>query len=288
MDLMAVDIGNTRVGLGVFVQDELKRVERFEVGASPEWAQSLRQTLQQMRQLCGEQPLGARTVPVVASSVNEDILAVLRETVGDALEQNVLVIGHDVPLEMKLAIENPESVGSDRLVTASAAYEVVGDAVVVADFGTATTIDCVDHYGIFLGGAILPGLALAAESLAQHTASLPQVEIKVPDGAYGTNTTSAIQHGLYYGAIGALRGIVERYATELGRWPQLVVTGGYGKLVAEGCDFVDSLVPDLCLDGIFWAYKKHWAAMQQQTQAELDSLKQQLGLDETPQAEGDS
>lgn len=288
MDLMAVDVGNTRVGLGVFVEDHLEQVERFDMGASSEWADSLRKTLRQMRQLCGEQPLGARTVPVVASSVNEAALAVVREAVGAVLDQNVLVIGQEVPLDVKLGVENPESVGSDRLLTASAAYAVVGDAVVVADFGTATTIDCVDHYGIFLGGAILPGLALAAESLAKHTASLPHVEVKAPAGAYGKNTIEAIQYGVYHGAIGALRGIVERYATQLGRWPQLVVTGGYGAMIAAGCDFVDSVVPDLCLDGIFWAYKKHRAALEQETQTDLDSLEEQLGLDKARGAEDNS
>ena len=137
---------------------------------------------------------------------------------------------------------------------------VLFGAVAVADFGTATTIDCVSHQGIFLGGAILPGLNLAAKALHEYTDALPEVELQIPTGVYGTNTIASIQHGIIYGAIGALRGIVERYATELGRWPQVVVTGGYGKLIARGCDFFDSLVPDLCLDGIFLTYRQFRAS----------------------------
>ncbi|MFC1782549.1 type III pantothenate kinase [Planctomycetota bacterium] len=252
MDLIAVDIGNSGIALAIFVEDELKRSERLDA-AQPK---GLVELITSLRQMCGPQPLGARTVPVVVSSVNPAALEKLSQAVGQALDQNILLIGRDVSLEMKLAIENPETIGTDRLLTAAAAYDVIEDAVVVADFGTATTIDCVDHYGIFLGGAILPGLDVAARSLNEHTVALPRIKPEIPIGAYGTNTTAAIQYGIYYGAIGALRGIVEQYATQLGRWPQVVLTGGFGKLIGEKCDFVDSWVPNLCLDGIFLAYRK--------------------------------
>ena len=153
---------------------------------------------------------------------------------------------------------------------------MVEDAVVVADFGTATTIDCVDHYGIFLGGAILPGLDVAARSLNEHTVALPRIKPEIPTGAYGTNTVAAIQHGIYYGAIGALRGIVEQYATQLGRWPQVILTGGFGKLISEKCDFVDSYVPNLCLDGIFLAYRKWRDRQENSLQDEFKQFEQFL------------
>jgi type III pantothenate kinase len=216
-------------------------------------------------------------VPVVASSVNAPLLARVEQMVGEVLDQNVLLVGRDVPLSMKLAVENPETLGSDRVLSAQAAYAVVGNAVVVASFGTATTIDLVNEHGIFLGGAILPGLATAAASLHEHTAALPEAPLQVPEGDYGTSTIGAIQHGIYYGAIGALREIVERYATQLGRWPQLVVTGGFGRLIAQHCDFLDSLVPDLCLNGLFLAYRHHREAMESQIQQMLG----ETGVDPT-------
>jgi len=143
----------------------------------------------------------------------------------------------------------------------------VQNAVVVADFGTATTIDCVNRQGIFLGGVIMPGMKLSAMSLHEHTFALPEVEIQVPEENYGTNTVSAIQNGIYYGALGALRELVERYATQLGYWPQVVVTGGFSKMIAEKCDFIDSVVPDLCLFGLFQAYKKY-----------IQSVEEELGM----------
>jgi len=229
-----------------------------------------------MRVMCGEQEFGARTVAVVVSSVNPPAEIKLSEAVKEALDQEILLIGRDVGLDMKLAVENPESVGTDRLLTAMAAYAVVENAVVVADFGTATTIDCVDHYGIFLGGAILPGLDLAAKSLNEHTVQLPRVKPQVPTGGYGTNTEAAIQYGIYYGAIGALQGIVEKYATQLGQWPQLVLTGGYARLIKEKCDFADSYVPNLCLDGIFLAYRKWRESRDRDVQSEMKELEQWL------------
>ena len=200
----------------------------------------------------------------------------MSDAVLKALDQKILLIGRDIPLQIKHALENPESVGTDRLLTASAAYAVIEDACVVADFGTATTIDCVDHYGIFLGGTIQPGLQLAAQALSQHTAALPEVSPVVPLDDYGNNTEKAIQHGIYFGAVGALRGIVERYATLLGRWPQVVLTGGYAKLIAQHADFADSLVPDLCLDGIFLAYRNFRESQNADLQTEFDQFKQQL------------
>jgi len=252
MDVIAIDIGNSNISLGVFAKGQLDRTERVAI-SRPE---KLDEILAAFRKICGAQPLGAKTVPVVVSSVNKPMQLVVEEAVDKVLDQRILLIGRDVPLFIKQAVENPEAVGTDRLLTAWAAYSVVEDAVTVADFGTATTIDCVNHQGIFLGGAIMPGLNLAAQTLHEYTAVLPAVKPQIPAGAYGTNTRAAIQHGIIYGAIGALREMVERYATELGRWPQVVITGGYAKLIGQKCDFVDSLVPDLCLDGLFLTYRQ--------------------------------
>lgn len=267
MDLIALDIGNSSVGMAVFTQGKLNRNVHLR-GAELE---RLGELLAEYREICGAQPLGARTVPVVASSVNPPLLERIERTVDEVLDQRVLLIGRDVPMDMKLGVENPETLGSDRLLNASAAWEVIAGPCVIASFGTATTIDLVNEHGIFLGGAILPGLATAAASLREHTQALPEVEMSVPDYDYGTNTEKAINFGIYYGAIGALREIVEHYATQMGAWPQVVVTGGFGRLIAEKCEFIDSLVPDLCLDGIFLAYRKYHEGFEAELQSELKS-----------------
>jgi len=262
MDMIAIDIGNSTVNLSVFVKEQMSPAEHLGLAEQGR----LGEVLARFRGVCGPQPLGARTVPVVVSSVNRKSLAVVEAAVLKGLDQRVLLVGREVPLGMKLAIENPETVGTDRLLTAAAAYEVVQGAVVVADFGTATTIDCVNEQGIFLGGVIMPGLHLAARSLKDYTDALPLVEPAVPEFEIGINTQMAIESGIYYGAIGALRELVERYATTLGKWPQVVLTGGYAELIAKKCDFADSLAPDLCLSGLYLAYQQYQAAQEAQEQ----------------------
>jgi len=136
------------------------------------------------------------------------------------------------------------------------AYFRLQSACVVADFGTAITIDCVSDNGIFLGGAILPGLHVGAEALARRTALLPEVRLARPEWVFGKDTRQAIVGGLVYGARGALRELTEAYATELGRWPPVIATGGDAELVAGGYDIVQAIVPDLCLLGVALAYQK--------------------------------
>lgn len=260
MDMIAIDIGNSTLSLAVFADRELNRSEHIRLNEVSQ--PRLEETMREYRAICGEQPLGARTVPVVSSSVNQEEFARVERSVYTALKQDIILIGRDFPLEMKTAVENPEAVGTDRLVTAFAAYEVIQSSAVVADFGSATTIDCVNEQGIFVGGTILPGLNMAARALHDYTDALPKVEPRVPESVFGINTSDAINNGIYYGTIGALREIVERFAEELGHWPQVVATGGYSKLIAARCEFIDSLVPDLCLNGLYLAYRRYREAME--------------------------
>jgi len=147
----------------------------------------------------------------------------------------------------------------DRLCAAVAAFDRLGVPCVVADFGTAITIDCVNAEGVFLGGAILPGLGLSAESLSAGTAQLPRVKLSEPNWVYGKDTEQAIIGGVVYGARGALRGLVEAYATDLGRWPVVILTGGDARWVCQSpsqSDLVQAIVPDLVLRGVAIAYYK--------------------------------
>ena len=158
---------------------------------------------------------------------------------------------------MKLTVEQPEKVGTDRIVSAAAAYSVVESAVVVADFGTAVTIDLVDDRGVFCGGAIFPGFELSAKALNQNTTQLPKIEVKKPKLPFGKNTSEAINCGLYYSAIAALQEIIRRYAEKIGTWPQTVITGAAAKVIKDDCEFIDSYVPNLVVKGIALAYQKY-------------------------------
>jgi type III pantothenate kinase len=200
-----------------------------------------------------------RVKAIAAASVVPDVLPDLRTRLADTLQSPLLEVGHELHRPMSLAVENPERVGVDRICSAAAAYETIGRACVVASFGTAVTIDCVNEEGVFMGGAILPGLGLQAKALHEGTAALPLVKIEPSGAIYGATTEQAIRNGVLLGTVGALREITERYATELHAWPQLVVTGGGAEMVAKECEFIDNVVPDLCIRGIALAYRKHFA-----------------------------
>jgi len=195
----------------------------------------------------------------VAASVNPAGLKALEAAVEESLGVELAVIGRSLPLPIETNLEQPASVGVDRLCCAAAAFDRIGTACVVGDFGTAITIDCVDDKGVFLGGAILPGLQMGAESLQTHTAQLPSVELTDPKWTFGKDTHQAIVGGLIFGARGALQGIVEAYATELGHWPVVILTGGDAGLICpepNASGLVQAVVPDLALRGVAIAHYK--------------------------------
>jgi len=244
--LLLVDIGNTRVAMAAYADG--KRSEAKHLATAP--FEAVGRELQQMWSA-----LGLKGRALVVGSVSPPVLALLRtfcETTGIG---PVLVVGQDIDVPIEADLPDPDRVGTDRLCVAAAAFEKVQQACVVADFGTAVTIDLVADNDIFLGGTILPGINLAARALHEHTAQLPLVEVGAPTETLGKDTTSAIRNGIFAMMLGALREITERYATDSGKWPTLVVTGGDAPAIASACDFVDKIIPDLCLDGLVIAYR---------------------------------
>lgn len=195
--------------------------------------------------------------PTVIASVVPRVRDHLRDFAATLDPAPFLTVGEDVKLPMEVRLEHPERVGVDRICCAAGAFEHVGAACVVADFGTALTIDLIGDDGAFLGGTILPGLQTAARALHTDTAQLPLVEITPPDDVIGIDTVSAIRAGVFYGLIGSLREITERIATKIGRWPTLIATGGDAMAISSVCDFVDHVAPDLVFDGIAVALSQH-------------------------------
>ncbi|MCK4341470.1 MAG: type III pantothenate kinase [Phycisphaerae bacterium] len=245
--LLAIDIGNTRIGLGIWDGDGLHDARHVAVTRPDEW----RPTLKEVWAL-----MASRNRAVVIGSVNPEGTVRMQELAEAVSGTPAVRVRDDLPLPLPLDIENEHEVGVDRVCCAAAAFERVGGACAVASFGSATTVDCVSAEGRFLGGAILPGFQMCCDALHDQTAQLPRVSPQVPSNPFGKNTHDAIVNGVAYGMMGALREIVERFATELREWPQLVITGGNAPLVAELADFVDAIVPDLCLMGIALTHRK--------------------------------
>jgi len=194
---------------------------------------------------------------IVVSSVKAAWTKVIQKITKETLDEKIYIIGQDIPLPMDLAVDKPSELGTDRVISAAAAYAVVEDAVVIADFGTAVTIDLVDEKGIFLGGVICPGLEISAQALKESTAQLPKIKVTKPKVPYGKTTTQAINCGLYYSAVATLQEVIRRYAEKIGKWPHTVLTGSAAKIIRDDCDFIDSYVPNLVIKGVVLTYRKY-------------------------------
>ena len=256
MNIIAIDIGNTNIHIGLFFDGEEKSIESIAGKSQARLAQCLKSAWEQIPVLESSKE-NKRDGVIVASSVKPAWTKIVRQIAAKSLGESILIIGEDIPLPMTCWVDEPEKVGTDRVVSAAAAYAVAQDAVVVADFGTAVTIDLVDANGIFKGGVICPGFEISAKALKENTAQLPNIKVTRPKAPYGKNTADAINCGLYYSIVGALQEVIRRYAEEIGKWPQTVITGAGAKVIAGDCDFTDNYVPNLVVKGIVLAYQKY-------------------------------
>jgi type III pantothenate kinase len=258
MNIIAMDIGNTSIGIGLFLDGKQDFI-RSIVGAAAAAAE-LRECLVDAWAkipVLESSKERKRNGVIVVSSVKPAWTDLVRRIAEEDLGEKIRVIGTDIPLPIPTWLDDPSKVGTDRIVAAAAAYEVVEGAVVVADFGTAVTIDLVDDHGVFRGGVICPGFEIGAQALKDNTAQLPKVSVHRPNGPYGRNTADAINCGLYYSIIGGMEEIIRRYAEEIGRWPQTIITGSAAETIKDDCPFVDNYVSHLVVKGVVLAYMKH-------------------------------
>jgi type III pantothenate kinase len=263
MSVLAVDIGNSRVGAGVFTagksKDPAQRLAHGELEAQlPDLLHKLYQTAQSQTQEAGDDNTGVVIVSVVPA-----LGARVAALVEKELKVAPVLVGRGkgeaaVPLKTKLRDET--TVGQDRLAAALASFVNVEKACVIVQVGSALVVDCVDDEGIFRGGAIAPGLHMGAKALHEFAAQLPDVSLTPPEDAepFGRYTQEAINLGLYAGARGGVRELVERYATALGSWPHVVATGGDALTLLQDLQIVDSFVPDLVLQGaaLTWEHSR--------------------------------
>ena len=256
MNLIAVDIGNTNTTIALFLKGQEKFTNSIPGTKHEELADCFK-SLWSKIPIAKSSKEKKRDGVIVVSSVSLKQTNFIRQLIEKVLGEKILLIGKNIPLPMDLSIDEPAKVGIDRIIAAAAAYAIVEDAVVVADFGTAVTIDLVDERGIFLGGVICPGFEISAKALKENTSQLPQINVTKPKTPYGKTTKQAINCGLYYSAIGTLEEVIRRYAEKIGRWPQTIITGAAAKIIKDDCQFIDSYVPNLVVKGIALAYRKY-------------------------------
>ena len=247
--LLAADVGNTEITLGLFAGDRLLAHWRLttDVSRTPdEWAAMLTSFLTH----AGHSTHEVRAA--VEASVAPGVTEVLAEGVELALGLRPVAIGPDSALDITLDVEEPHSVGADRVVNTVAAAALYGRDTIVVDFGTATTFDCITKDGTFLGGVIAPGVRTAAENLSLKAAKLPATELVPPERVIGRRTEECIRAGVLLGTADAVDGIVRRIKEEwpTGDVPQVVATGGLADVVAPLCKEIEMVEPQLTLLGL--------------------------------------
>jgi type III pantothenate kinase len=245
--LLAIDIGNTNIVLGLLDGDRLDQQWRLATHhhyTSDECAATLRSLFD----LAGVDR--AQVSHAIISCVVPPLLPIFERTCLKSFDLTPLVVGPGMRTGMPIAVDNPPEVGADRIVNAVAAYERLGAPVIAIDFGTAITFDCVSAAGEFVGGLILPGLLVSLDALIDRASKLASVELVKPPAVIGKNTTHMLQSGMIYGYAGLVDMTVERIREELGREARVIATGGLAHLIAAETKSIERVDPFLTLDGL--------------------------------------
>jgi type III pantothenate kinase len=246
---LVIDVGNTESVVGLFEPGSLELAAHWRVSTHvPRTPDEFRLVLGHLMADAGLSP-GDLTRAVVGSVVPR-VTDVLVPALDRLTEGRTLVVRPDTT-SVRLDVEEPMTVGADRIVNTLAASKLYGRDTIAVDMGTATTFDCITADGVFLGGVIAPGVMVGLEWFSARTAKLPRVELAVPDRVIGKRTEACMQSGVFYMAIAGIDGVVRRIVDE---WsptaPLVVATGGYAELVGPHCETIDRIEPYLTLKGL--------------------------------------
>jgi type III pantothenate kinase len=247
-----VDIGNTNIDLGVFEGQELRATWRFatDVERVPDEYAANFITLLRAEGL----EASAIGAAVMCSSV-PDLVPVFDKVCRRYFNAQPLVVGPGTHTGVRILYE-PRELGADRVVDVVAALKLHGPPpLIIVDLGTATVFDAVSVEGDYLGGAIAPGIGIAAQALYERTAKLYRVELEHPKAAIGKNTVTAIQSGIMLGYVALVEGMVARFQKELGGSARVIGTGGWAKLIAAGTSVFDRVDTSLTLSGLRIIYE---------------------------------
>lgn len=251
--LICIDVGNTNITIGFFKGDELVSSYRMNTKVrrtSDEYGYMLRNFMDNAG--ISEQEVEG----VIVSSVVPKVMHSFRNGIIKFLGMEPMVIGPGVKTGISVQLENPKSVGSDRIADAAGAYAEYGGPVLVVDFGTATTFDYIDEHGCFKAGVISVGIETGANALWGQTAQLPEVEIKKPKTVMAKNTQTEMQAGIFYLFLGGFEKTVEAFRKETGKDFKVVATGGLGRVICDYTKYIDVYDPNLIFKGLKAVYEK--------------------------------
>ncbi|QQE74592.1 type III pantothenate kinase [Brevibacillus composti] len=252
--LLAMDIGNSNIVMGLYEGDKLRH--HFRVATDRNKTEDEYGML--VRNLFDSVGLSLSDVDGISiSSVVPPINLTIERMCEKYIKQKPLVVGPGIKTGLNIKCEYPREVGTDRIVNAVAAIHEYGTPLIVVDFGTATTFCYVDERGQYWGGAIAPGIGIATEALFKRADKLPRIEIAKPPSVVGRNTVTAMQSGIFYGFVGQVEGIVRRIRAEYGTDPTVVATGGLAPLFGHEAECVDVVDRELTLKGLRLIYERN-------------------------------
>lgn len=250
--LLAIDIGNTNIVLGIFSGEEIVYNWRLETNArktEDEYGLLMHQLLSLAK--VDHQDIGHG----ILSSVVPPKTAVLENMFKRYFGLCPLLVNSKTKTDMPILYDHPEEVGADRIVNAVAAYKRFRQGVIIVDFGTATTFDIVTDQGAYLGGCIAPGIRISSEALFRYASKLQRVEFVRPPSVIGKNTIHSIQAGLVFGYAGLVDEIVNRMREEVDYPTQVVATGGLADLIASESKAIEVVDHDLTLRGLYQIFQ---------------------------------
>ncbi len=254
--LLVIDAGNTNTVFAVFEGDALRGQWRMATDArrtADEYGVWLLQLM------AHEKIKPERINAAILSSVVPQTIFALRMLARQYFRTELRIVGEpDVTLDMHVDLTRPREIGADRLVNAIAAWNRHKQALIIVDFGTATTFDVVNGKGHYIGGVIAPGVNLSLETLHRAAAKLPNVAVERPAQVIGKETVSAMQSGVYFGYTGLIEGIVSRIKNEYGDKMKVIATGGLAPLFAKATPMIDALEPDLIIEGLRLIHERNF------------------------------
>ena len=250
--ILVIDVGNTHTVVGVY--DDKKLISYWRISTDLNKTEDEYGML--VKNLLSNSTLSLSDIKsVVISCVIPPVSWILKKMSIDYFKVSALIVGPGIKTGICIKTDNPKEVGADRIVNAIAAYKLYGGPAIIVDFGTATTFCAVDADGVYLGGAIAPGLEISAEALAERTAKLPKIEVTKPEHSIGSNTITAMQSGMFFGYLGLTNELIRRFKRELGEDSLVVATGGQAELIGNESKLIDKVNPLLTLEGLHMIYE---------------------------------
>lgn len=254
--ILVMDVGNSNISMGIYVQDELTHHWRMATDrhkTEDEYGMQIKNFLSDADFKFTD------VTGMIMSTVVPPIMFSLERMASKYFKLKPLIVGPGLKTGLNIKYDNPKEVGADRIVNAVAAIHEYGSPLIIADFGTATTYCYINEAHQYMGGAIAPGIGISTEALYSRAAKLPRIEIARPENIIGKNTVSAMQAGIVYGFVGQAEGIITRMKLQSREVPTVIATGGMASLIAAESKLIDKVDPFLTLKGLYLIYKRNEA-----------------------------